>query len=131
MTSLKKQRRTSTALDDTFEQVMHQVSRSFSGSGVDFGHFAEEDELERVHPGNGLKKDMVVSSIAINETNAVGSDAKKKRDGFVGFVLEVWLWLQFAIVVCVFLWAMARRGPKSLLEDAERRKGEVQRATRR
>ncbi|CDO71356.1 hypothetical protein BN946_scf184908.g114 [Trametes cinnabarina] len=43
-----------------------------------------------------------------------------KREGFVGFVLEAWLWLQFAIVVMLFLWAMAKRGPKVVLE-AERR----------
>lgn len=50
-----------------------------------------------------------------------------RKGGFVGFVLEVWLWLQFAIVVMVFLWAMARKGPKSVLEDAERSQRQAQR----
>lgn len=48
-----------------------------------------------------------------------------------GFVLEVWLWLQFAIIVGMFLWAMARRGPKTVLEDAERRRVDMQRSSRR
>ena len=48
--------------------------------------------------------------------------ARPRREGFVGLLLEVWLWLQFAVVIMVFLWAMARRGPKSVLEDAERRR---------
>ncbi|KZT72485.1 hypothetical protein DAEQUDRAFT_722632 [Daedalea quercina L-15889] len=38
------------------------------------------------------------------------------------FVFEAWLWLQFAIVIMVFLYAMARRGPKSVLEEADRRR---------
>lgn len=45
-----------------------------------------------------------------------------RQRGIVAFVLELWLWLQFAIIVAVFVWAMARRGPKSVLEEAGRRK---------
>jgi len=45
-----------------------------------------------------------------------------RREGFTGFVVEVWLWLQFAVVILVFIWAMAKRGPKSVLEEAERRR---------
>ena len=40
----------------------------------------------------------------------------------VTFVLEVWLWLQFAMIILVFLWAMAKRGPKAVIEDAERKR---------
>lgn len=49
-----------------------------------------------------------------------GKQPQQRR--FLSFVLELWLWLQFAIVVLVFLWAMAKRGPKSVLEEAQRRK---------
>ena len=45
-----------------------------------------------------------------------------RQRGIVAFVLEIWLWLQFAIIVVVFVWAMARRGPKSVLEEAGRRR---------
>ncbi|KAG9317742.1 hypothetical protein JVU11DRAFT_1959 [Chiua virens] len=48
-----------------------------------------------------------------------------RQRGIVAFVLEIWLWLQFAIIVIVFVWAMARRGPKSVLEEARRRKGSI------
>ncbi|EGO02393.1 hypothetical protein SERLA73DRAFT_178311 [Serpula lacrymans var. lacrymans S7.3] len=47
---------------------------------------------------------------------------EERKGGIVSFVLEVWLWLQFVIIILVFLWAMAKRGPKSVLEDAERKK---------
>ncbi|KAG0703847.1 hypothetical protein DFH29DRAFT_914329 [Suillus ampliporus] len=49
-------------------------------------------------------------------------EKKSQKLGFVGFILELWLWLQFVIVIVVFLWAMAKRGPKSVLEEAQRRK---------
>ncbi|KAI0682908.1 hypothetical protein BC835DRAFT_1397836 [Cytidiella melzeri] len=121
----KRQRKTSTAMDDTFEEVAHAISRSFSGSAV--LSQAEEDEIDG-DCGSALRREVVLPKE--DSTVVVGGQAQKKP-GFVGFVLEVWLWLQFAIVVCVFLWAMARRGPKSILADAERRKGEVQRTSRR
>ena len=58
---------------------------------------------------------------------APGQVGARQAPGFVGFVLEVWLWLQFAIVVVVFLWAMAKRGPKNVIEEAERRRHQVAR----
>ena len=69
------------------------------------------------------------SNAPSTETGVVVATPKAKSDGFVGFILEVWLWLQFAIVVLVFLWAMARRGPKSILHEAEtrRRQGTITR----
>jgi hypothetical protein len=50
------------------------------------------------------------------------SGVKKEKKALVKFVVEVWLWLQFAVVVFVFLWAVARQGPKGVLKDAERRR---------
>jgi hypothetical protein len=40
---------------------------------------------------------------------------EKKPRGLTAVMLEIWLWLQFAIIILVFLWAMAKRGPKSFL----------------
>lgn len=40
---------------------------------------------------------------------------EKKPRGLAAVMLEIWLWLQFAIIIVVFLWAMAKRGPKSVL----------------
>ncbi|KAJ6561574.1 hypothetical protein DFH09DRAFT_1160274 [Mycena vulgaris] len=51
----------------------------------------------------------------------VDDGGQKKKQAFVAFVLEVWLWLQFGIIIVVFLWAMAKRGPKSVLSEADRR----------
>jgi hypothetical protein len=50
------------------------------------------------------------------------TEEKIRKKAAVAFVLEVWLWLQFAIIVLVFVWAVAKRGPKILLEDTERKR---------
>ncbi|KAI0092036.1 hypothetical protein BDY19DRAFT_928059 [Irpex rosettiformis] len=121
----KRQRNASTALDDTFEEVAQAISRSFSGSSIEYRRFSEEVEIDG-DSGSALRHEVVGP-----RDDILAMVSQKKKQGFVGFVLEVWLWLQFAIVVCVFLWAMARRGPKSVLEDAERRRVEMQRSSRR
>lgn len=53
-----------------------------------------------------------------------GSEKKveKKPKGFGSAMLELWLWLQFAIIILVFLWTMARRGPKSVLGETGHRR---------
>ncbi|KAJ7228259.1 hypothetical protein GGX14DRAFT_611979 [Mycena pura] len=56
-----------------------------------------------------------------NETPVVLDDRGQKRRVLVAFVLELWLWLQFALVIVVFLWAMAKRGPRSVLSEGDRR----------
>ncbi|KAG5339172.1 hypothetical protein C0989_005299 [Termitomyces sp. Mn162] len=49
---------------------------------------------------------------------ASGCKVDKKPRGFGAILLEIWLWLQFVIIILVFLWTMARKGPKSVLGDA-------------
>jgi len=93
-----------------FNETFDVVVRQLSFSGVE-GELAEDDE-DTITANNG--------KVALVESGTVALAPKK--EGFVGFILEVWLWLQFAIVVMVFLWAMARRGPKSVLREAEKRK---------
>jgi hypothetical protein len=128
-TGTKRRRRASTAMekmDQSFEEAAHRVSRSISlsasgpRSSVDLAKFRQM-ELNFAHSDVESEHD---SPQLLQAFGAAPADeaqvAKKSHTGFVGFVLEVWLWLQFAIVVLVFLWAMARRGPKSVLEDAER-----------
>ncbi|KZT29419.1 hypothetical protein NEOLEDRAFT_598528 [Neolentinus lepideus HHB14362 ss-1] len=62
-----------------------------------------EDELEEVAEKSVLKTD-------------------EEKKGVVAVVLDLWLWLQFIIIILVFLWAMAKRGPRNVLEEAERRR---------
>ncbi|TRM67888.1 hypothetical protein BD626DRAFT_394773 [Schizophyllum amplum] len=45
-----------------------------------------------------------------------------KQKGVVNLVVEAWLWLQFLLIILVFVWAMAKRGPKAVLREAERKR---------
>ncbi|KAG6910132.1 hypothetical protein DXG01_012891 [Tephrocybe rancida] len=55
-------------------------------------------------------------------TRASESKVEKKSKGLGAIMLEIWLWLQFAIIILVFLWAMAKRGPKSVLGETGHRR---------
>lgn len=83
--------------------------------------FVDSISRHRSHTlSRGLTDDEPRTTSASPVSLRQGQKPKKRR--FVSFVLELWLWLQFAIVVVVFLWAMAKRGPKSVMEEAQRRK---------
>ncbi|KAJ7068659.1 hypothetical protein C8F01DRAFT_1118888 [Mycena amicta] len=73
----------------------------------------EEDEKQMVAAPAAPNSESIVS-VVFDEGGA-------RKRAFVAFVLEAWLWLQFAVVIVVFLWAMAKRGPKSVLGEADRR----------
>ncbi|KAL1739420.1 hypothetical protein HDZ31DRAFT_68953 [Schizophyllum fasciatum] len=48
--------------------------------------------------------------------------ANSKQKRVVNLVVEAWLWLQFLLIIFVFVWAMAKRGPKAVLREAERKR---------
>jgi len=78
---------------------------------------SENDESSHEHEPEAA----TASEDAADSKSALVSTPQQHR-GIVAFVLEVWLWLQFAIIIVVFVWAMAKRGPKSVLEGAGKRK---------
>lgn len=83
--------------------------------------FVDSISRHRSHTlSRGLTDDEPRTASASPVSLRQGQKPQKRR--FVSFVLELWLWLQFAMVVVVFLWAMAKRGPKSVMEEAQRRK---------
>jgi hypothetical protein len=47
-------------------------------------------------------------------------DSKPKKSRAMTVVVELWLWVQFIIVIMVFLWAVTKRGPRSVLRNTER-----------
>ena len=56
----------------------------------------------------------------LRSTVAVAPLEPKRRSRVVRMVIELWLWVQFVIVILVFLWAVTKRGPRSILRSAER-----------
>ncbi|KAI0663231.1 hypothetical protein C8Q70DRAFT_931170 [Cubamyces menziesii] len=117
----------SAILDETFDDAVLQVKRvrnraslaslgfALSATQPDAAERGDDDEDS---PADANEKSVELRRLSQGEAAAVANSVK--REGFVGFVLEAWLWLQFIVVVMLFLWAMAKRGPKVVLE-AERR----------
>jgi hypothetical protein len=97
-------------LATAFEAIVDTISRSKSDSNLSF-------DARDNRPGSAESSPVVIRS----RSNTMTMEHPRHR-GIVAFVLEIWLWLQFAIIVVVFVWAMAKRGPKSVLEEAGRRK---------
>ncbi|OCH90963.1 hypothetical protein OBBRIDRAFT_558995 [Obba rivulosa] len=110
-------------MDDTFGEVVQHV-RSFSSRGaLSFAALssgAEECEPEEDSEADGTVMMQANASTELQPAPDAGKP-RSRREGLVGVMVELWLWLQFAVVILVFLWAMAKRGPKSVLREAERR----------
>ncbi|KAG2155139.1 uncharacterized protein EDB93DRAFT_1320027 [Suillus bovinus] len=84
--------------------------------------FVDSISRHRTHSLSCGLTDDEPRTISVSPVSLREGVQKPRQRRFVSFVLELWLWLQFAIVVVIFLWAMAKRGPKSVLEEAQRRK---------
>jgi len=70
--------------------------------------------------GGTKREEDIYNEENLSSARSRTSEISKSTVG--GIMLEVWMWLQFAIIMLVFLWAMARKGPKSVLRDAERKR---------
>lgn len=78
---------------------------------------------------SGRKDTVVLNTPAVSDKDLHASislsekgEQEKQNGRVTAFILELWLWLQFAMIILVFLWAMAKRGPKTILDEAERRR---------
>ena len=71
----------------------------------------EEEEEESLPLVKVVNADALQSAV---------DDPTVKRGRVMQLVLEVWLWVQFFIIIMVFLWAVTRRGPRSVLGNASR-----------
>lgn len=111
------------------------VSRSPSPDPGDYADAKEElDEADQepatVNVGtvdvNGYADAVEEEGEVYSEENSLSTTSQasevSKSTTVGGIMLEVWMWLQFTIIMFVFLWAMARKGPKSVLRDAERKR---------
>ncbi|KAI9513356.1 hypothetical protein F5148DRAFT_1145621 [Russula earlei] len=61
--------------------------------------------------------------IKVDDTHELqhSSEASTSKRGRVMKVLiELWLWVQFIIIIMVFLWAVTKRGPRSVFRNASR-----------
>lgn len=107
-------------LGETFDNVAGQIRRVASHgpfSPLVYGSQAVDAD-ERAKDEETCEE--ADRSVAVRQDGSVADPLGGKHAGIVGLMIEAWLWLQFIVVVALFLWAMAKRGPKVVLE-AERR----------
>ncbi|TFY51373.1 hypothetical protein EVJ58_g10604 [Rhodofomes roseus] len=109
----------------TMDEVFEETARDFSHMQVrarrqipefpdDDGDTLPDDEGGRVTDGGG--QDTTAMQVRAATSGVLGAEPQGR---ITRIMFEVWLWLQFALVILVFLYAMARRGPKSVLEEAD------------
>ncbi|KAJ7760452.1 hypothetical protein B0H16DRAFT_1532342 [Mycena metata] len=108
-------RRLSSALDVVME--------SFAGAGVGASHHASANPEDALHSpsATSVMSEAEDNTVVLDDGANQTQEREQEQSKMVRFVLEVWMWLQFAIIIVVFLWAMARRGPKSVLGEGDKR----------
>ncbi|KAJ7043502.1 hypothetical protein C8F04DRAFT_1028362 [Mycena alexandri] len=106
-------RRLSSALDVVME--------SFGGAGAGASHHANPDDALPSPSATSMMSEAEDNTVVLDDGANQTQAREQEQSKMVRFVLEVWMWLQFGIIIVVFLWAMARRGPKSVLGEGERR----------
>ncbi|KAF9231900.1 hypothetical protein BU15DRAFT_55641 [Melanogaster broomeanus] len=97
-------------LVNAFEAIVDTMSRN--RSETDSSSDSRDDQRDSAES----------STVVIRSTSDTVTKEHPRQRGVVAFVLEIWLWLQFVIIVVVFVWAMAKRGPKNVLEAAGRKR---------
>ena len=55
------------------------------------------------------------------QSTSTSEVVRPKKSRAMKVVLEIWLWMQFVVIIMVFLWAVTKRGPRSVLRNASRR----------
>jgi hypothetical protein len=88
------------------------------------GTFAGRDPGKPAHAVDEISRELDATQARKSSGASIEhvDSSRRPPKSAVAFVLEAWLWLQFAMIILVFLWAMAKRGPKAVIEDAERRR---------
>jgi hypothetical protein len=76
--------------------------------------------VQTTHSGT-KEEDLALVRVATRHPlHRTAEDSKPKRSRAMTVVVELWLWVQFMIIIMVFLWAVTKRGPRSVLRNAER-----------
>lgn len=64
---------------------------------------------------------VIVSNDArLLQSTSTSEVAKPKKSRAMKVMLEMWLWVQFVAIIMVFLWAVTKRGPRSVLRNGSR-----------
>ena len=102
-------------ISELFQSAVQQVTGSPPVTVVTSPQSSQVAEVNLDDPGE-------ISPEHPTEVDAKGSE--KQRTKLNEFVLEVWVWLQFVLIILVFIWAVARRGPRNVLKETERKRAQ-------
>ena len=105
------------SITEMFQNAVQQVTGSSSGTDLASPQTSQVAEISLDEP-----RERPPVRPTMDETAEDGVRKSKEHAGFVGFMLEIWLWLQFVLIILVFIWAMARRGPRNVLKEGERKR---------
>lgn len=84
------------------------------------GHMPELPEMKMRHRRES--ESMRDSTMQVEVHRQEEEDQQPRRGQLTTVVLELWLWLQFIVIIMVFLYAVAKRGPKAVLGGQVRKR---------
>jgi hypothetical protein len=84
----------------------------------------EERECEHEHKPKTMSplSDNNALHLHVTDSRKKGTSTTVKTNVLGNLLFEVWLWFQFGIIIFVFICAMAKRGPKGMLVETERKR---------
>ncbi|KAF8272029.1 hypothetical protein EI94DRAFT_1796430, partial [Lactarius quietus] len=98
------------------------VRRLASRRGLESRNGSAEGQITALKPAvaqvavqtttDAAESNLAVVRVDEQSTVAVGP-LEQKRSRIMRMVIELWLWMQFIIVILVFLWAITKRGPEA------------------
>jgi len=106
------------SITEMFQSAIQQVTGSSSGTVMTSPSTSQVAEVNLDESRETSPDRPAAEETAEDDTKVT----KKVHTGFVGFVLEIWLWLQFVLIILVFIGAMTRRGPRKVLKEVERKR---------
>ena len=80
-----------------------------------------EDDVDNRKP-DGTSPSLPDSNNVHATSPSTRKETLRKTNVLGNLLFQVWLWFQFTIIIVVFIYAMAKRGPKVMLMDSERKR---------
>lgn len=106
------------------------VRRLVNRHGPESGNGSAEVQITAMKPAvtqaavqtmtEAEERNLAVVRVDEQQSTVAVAPLEPKRSRVMRMVIELWLWMQFIIVIMVFLWAITKRGPRSVLRSAER-----------
>ncbi|KAF8806214.1 hypothetical protein BYT27DRAFT_7339396 [Phlegmacium glaucopus] len=118
-TSVQFNRTGSTLAEPASMGLPQRLSNAIDTMIEKFDGLSDIDKPKSNAPSPSLPDD---NALQLHVASRSRKETLTKKSSLVNLLFEVWLWFQFAIIIFVFIYTMAKRGPKLVLVDAERKR---------